>query len=131
MRATFRSTRFVYECVKCQVTDHYADCARSSFDTESEVIRGSRVSLRKCSLRRLLRVRGNSNGPVGIVEYDQFGAGTKAVVDEIARSKAFSLASGGDVVAAIEKYGVVKGISCISTGDGAFLKFVEVKHCRR
>ena len=60
-------------------------------------------------------------------EFDQFGEGTRAIADAIARSKAFSLAGGGDTLAAIEKYGVEDGISYISTGGGAFLEFVEGK----
>jgi len=67
------------------------------------------------------------NGPVGVFEFDQFGEGTKAIANAIARSKAFSLAGGGDTLAAIEKYGVEDGISYISTGGGAFLEFVEGK----
>ena len=67
------------------------------------------------------------NGPVGVFEFDQFGGGTRAVAEAIARSPAFSLAGGGDTLAAIEKYGVEQGISYISTGGGAFLEFVEGK----
>ncbi len=67
------------------------------------------------------------NGPVGVFEIDQFGEGTKALAGAIARSKAFSLAGGGDTLAAIEKYGVEEDISYISTGGGAFLEFVEGK----
>ncbi|HTX24671.1 MAG TPA: phosphoglycerate kinase [Steroidobacteraceae bacterium] len=67
------------------------------------------------------------NGPVGVFEYDQFGEGTRSIANAIARSKAFSLAGGGDTLAAIEKYGVEEGISYISTGGGAFLEFVEGK----
>jgi phosphoglycerate kinase len=67
------------------------------------------------------------NGPVGVFEFDQFGEGTRAIAAAIARSKAFSLAGGGDTLAAIEKYGVEDGISYISTGGGAFLEFVEGK----
>jgi phosphoglycerate kinase len=67
------------------------------------------------------------NGPVGVFEFDQFGEGTRAIALAIARSKAFSLAGGGDTLAAIEKYGVEDGISYISTGGGAFLEFVEGK----
>jgi len=67
------------------------------------------------------------NGPVGVFEFDQFGEGTKAIASAVARSKAFSLAGGGDTLAAIEKYGVEDGISYISTGGGAFLEFVEGK----
>jgi phosphoglycerate kinase len=67
------------------------------------------------------------NGPVGVFEFDQFGEGTKAIAQAIAKSPAFSLAGGGDTLAAIEKYGVEEGISYISTGGGAFLEFVEGK----
>lgn len=67
------------------------------------------------------------NGPVGVFEYDQFGEGTKTLANAIAQSAAFSLAGGGDTLAAIEKYGVEERISYISTGGGAFLEFVEGK----
>ncbi len=67
------------------------------------------------------------NGPVGVFEFDQFGEGTKAIAEGIASSKAYSLAGGGDTLAAIEKYGVGDRISYISTGGGAFLEFVEGK----
>jgi phosphoglycerate kinase len=67
------------------------------------------------------------NGPVGVFEFAQFGEGTRAIAQAIASGKAFSLAGGGDTLAAIEKYGVEDGISYISTGGGAFLEFVEGK----
>ncbi len=67
------------------------------------------------------------NGPVGVFEFAQFGEGTRILATAIARSKAFSLAGGGDTLAAIEKYGVEDSISYISTGGGAFLEFVEGK----
>ena len=67
------------------------------------------------------------NGPVGVFEFDQFGEGTKVLANAIAQSAAFSLAGGGDTLAAIEKYGVEEGMSYISTGGGAFLEFVEGK----
>jgi phosphoglycerate kinase len=67
------------------------------------------------------------NGPVGVFEFDQFGQGTKAIATTIAGTKAFSLAGGGDTLAAVEKYGAAKGISYLSTGGGAFLEFVEGK----
>jgi phosphoglycerate kinase len=67
------------------------------------------------------------NGPVGVFEFEQFGEGTRAIAHAIARSKAFSLAGGGDTLAAIEKYNIEDGISYISTGGGAFLEFVEGK----
>jgi phosphoglycerate kinase len=67
------------------------------------------------------------NGPVGVFEFDQFGEGTKALAQAIAESPAFSVAGGGDTLAAIDKYGVVEKISYISTGGGAFLEFIEGK----
>ena len=67
------------------------------------------------------------NGPVGVFEFDQFGEGTKVLAEAIAASPAFSVAGGGDTLAAIDKYGVADDISYISTGGGAFLEFVEGK----
>ena len=67
------------------------------------------------------------NGPVGVFEFDQFGEGTRVVAQAIADSPGFSIAGGGDTLAAIDKYGVREGISYISTGGGAFLEFVEGK----
>ena len=67
------------------------------------------------------------NGPVGVFEFDQFGEGTKTLAQAIASSKGFSIAGGGDTLAAIDKYGVAIDISYISTGGGAFLEFVEGK----
>jgi phosphoglycerate kinase len=67
------------------------------------------------------------NGPVGVFEFDQFGEGTRTLAQAIAASKAFSIAGGGDTLAAIDKYAVESGISYISTGGGAFLEFVEGK----
>jgi phosphoglycerate kinase len=67
------------------------------------------------------------NGPVGVFEFEAFGRGTETLAKAIAASPAFSLAGGGDTLAAIEKYGVESGISYISTGGGAFLEFVEGK----
>lgn len=65
------------------------------------------------------------NGPVGVFEFDQFGEGTKTLAKAIAESPAFSIAGGGDTVAAIDKYQVADNISYISTGGGAFLEFLE------
>jgi phosphoglycerate kinase len=67
------------------------------------------------------------NGPVGVFEFDQFGAGTRRIAEAIAASSAFSIAGGGDTLAAIAKYGVAEQISYISTGGGAFLEFLEGK----
>jgi phosphoglycerate kinase len=67
------------------------------------------------------------NGPVGVFEFDQFGEGTRVIAQAVARSPAFSIAGGGDTIAAIEKYGVAEDISYISTAGGAFLEFLEGK----
>ena len=67
------------------------------------------------------------NGPVGVFEFEDFGAGTATLAEAIAASDAFSVAGGGDTLAAIDKYGVADRISYISTGGGAFLEFVEGK----
>jgi phosphoglycerate kinase len=67
------------------------------------------------------------NGPVGVFEFDKFGEGTRTLAKAIAASDAFSVAGGGDTLAAIDKYGVRDGVSYISTGGGAFLEFVEGK----
>jgi phosphoglycerate kinase len=67
------------------------------------------------------------NGPVGVFEFDQFGDGTKRLAQAIAQSEAFSIAGGGDTLAAIAKYGIGEQVSYISTGGGAFLEFLEGK----
>ena len=65
------------------------------------------------------------NGPVGVFEFDAFANGTRAVAEAIAASKAFSIAGGGDTLAAIAKYKLADRIGYISTGGGAFLEFLE------
>ncbi len=67
------------------------------------------------------------NGPIGVFEYDQFAGGTKAIAQAIAASKAFSIAGGGDTLAAVAKYRIADKVSYISTGGGAFLEFLEGK----
>jgi phosphoglycerate kinase len=67
------------------------------------------------------------NGPVGVFEFDQFGEGTKRIAEAIAATKAFTLAGGGDTIAAIQKYGIYDKVSYISTAGGAFLEFLEGK----
>jgi phosphoglycerate kinase len=67
------------------------------------------------------------NGPVGVFEFDQFGAGTKTVAEAIAKTSAFTLAGGGDTIAAIQKYGIFDKVSYISTAGGAFLEYLEGK----
>jgi phosphoglycerate kinase len=67
------------------------------------------------------------NGPVGVFEIDQFGGGTERIAHAVADSDAFSIAGGGDTLAALDKYGVTDRISYVSTGGGAFLEFLEGK----
>ena len=67
------------------------------------------------------------NGPVGVFEFDAFGNGTKVLAQAIADSQAFSIAGGGDTLAAVDKYGIADGVGYISTGGGAFLEFCEGK----
>jgi phosphoglycerate kinase len=67
------------------------------------------------------------NGPVGVFEFDAFGKGTETLARAIAASKAFSIAGGGDTLAAVDKYGIENDVSYISTGGGAFLEFLEGK----
>ena len=67
------------------------------------------------------------NGPVGVFEFDAFGNGTRAVAEAVASSKGFSIAGGGDTLAAIAKYGITDRVGYISTGGGAFLEFLEGK----
>ena len=67
------------------------------------------------------------NGPVGVFEFDQFGEGTRVLGEAIARSSAFSIAGGGDTLAAVDKYNIAEKMSYISTGGGAFLEFLEGK----
>ncbi|HSP01824.1 MAG TPA: phosphoglycerate kinase [Thioalkalivibrio sp.] len=81
------------------------------------------------SYAQMLRQAGTIlwNGPVGVFEFDQFAGGTKALGEAIADSEGFSIAGGGDTLAAIDKYGLATRISYISTGGGAFLEFLEGK----
>ena len=67
------------------------------------------------------------NGPMGVFEFDQFANGTKVVAQAIAESDAFSIAGGGDTLAAIAKYGIEDKVGYISTGGGAFLEVLEGK----
>jgi phosphoglycerate kinase len=67
------------------------------------------------------------NGPVGVFEFDQFADGTEDIARAIAESSAFSIAGGGDTLAAVDKFGIADQVSYISTGGGAFLEYVEGK----
>ncbi|MBL4899905.1 MAG: phosphoglycerate kinase [Colwellia sp.] len=84
------------------------------------------------SAEKLVKIIKNAgtivwNGPVGVFEFDQFGKGTEIIANAIADSSAFSIAGGGDTLAAVDKYGIKDKISYISTGGGAFLEFLEGK----
>ncbi len=81
------------------------------------------------ALAEVLKTAGTIvwNGPVGVFEFDQFGEGTKAIAMAIAESPAFSIAGGGDTLAAVDKYNISDKVSYISTGGGAFLEFLEGK----
>ena len=84
------------------------------------------------SAKELVEIINNAgtvvwNGPVGVFEFDQFGEGTKTIAHAIANTKAFTLAGGGDTIAAIQKYDIYDKISYISTAGGAFLEFLEGK----
>jgi phosphoglycerate kinase len=67
------------------------------------------------------------NGPVGVFEFDAFAKGTEVLAQAIARSAAFSIAGGGDTLAAVDKFGIEADVGYISTGGGAFLEFCEGK----
>ncbi|HTD11096.1 MAG TPA: phosphoglycerate kinase [Steroidobacteraceae bacterium] len=115
------------------VAREFAATAHADVRAVGDVRRGEMIldigpdTADRCSA--LLQAAGTIiwNGPVGVFEFEQFGEGTRAIARAIARGKAFSLAGGGDTLAAIEKYGVEDSISYISTGGGAFLEFVEGK----
>ena len=81
------------------------------------------------ALAEILRQAGTIiwNGPVGVFEFDQFADGTEEIAKAIAESSAFSIAGGGDTLAAIDKFGIADQVSYISTGGGAFLEYVEGK----
>ncbi|MDC0663608.1 phosphoglycerate kinase [Marinobacter sp. SS21] len=115
------------------VASEFAETAEATTKTIAEVAEGDMIldvgPQTAAQFAELLKSAKTIlwNGPVGVFEFDQFGNGTKALADAIAQSDAFSLAGGGDTVAAVDKYGVNDKISYISTGGGAFLEFVEGK----
>lgn len=107
--------------------------AKAITKTADEVLEDDQIlDIGPESLKQITSILKNAktilwNGPLGVFEFDQFGTGTKALSIAIAESDAFSLAGGGDTLAAIDKYGIADKISYISTGGGAFLEYVEGK----
>ena len=113
-------------CAKEVSANVRAEVKRSSDVAENDLI----LDIGPDSARHLAGLLAKAgtivwNGPVGVFEFDQFGNGTKTIAEAIAASPAFSIAGGGDTLAAVSKYGVADRISYISTGGGAFLEFLE------
>ncbi|RFA31220.1 phosphoglycerate kinase [Alkalilimnicola ehrlichii] len=115
-------------CAKAFAEDADAFCRRVEDVEEDDLILdiGPETSERYAAL---LKQAGTIvwNGPVGVFEFHQFGDGTRSLAEAIAASSAFSIAGGGDTLAAVAQYGVGDKISYISTGGGAFLEFLEGK----
>ncbi|NQZ08613.1 MAG: phosphoglycerate kinase [Algicola sp.] len=115
------------------VGSEFSETAVATLKSASEVLETDMIfDIGPDSAKALSEILQNAgtivwNGPVGVFEFDQFGEGTKAIAQAIAKSDAFSIAGGGDTLAAIDKYGVAGDISYISTGGGAFLEFLEGK----
>ena len=113
------------------VADELAAMARANRVEASAVNAGDMIlDIGPKAAAHLAKIIGTAgtilwNGPVGVFEYDQFAGGTKTIAEAIASSKAFSIAGGGDTLAAIAKYKIADKISYISTGGGAFLEFLE------
>jgi len=115
------------------VASEFAETAEATIKSVDDVAEGDMIldiGPRSAeSLAAILKAAGTIiwNGPVGVFEFDQFGEGTKAIAKAIANSAAFSIAGGGDTLAAVDKYNIADKVSYISTGGGAFLEFVEGK----
>jgi len=116
-----------------RVGDHFGEDAEARLVSPGQVGEGDLIMdvgpQTSAQLAKIMQQAGTIiwNGPLGVFEFDQFGEGTRALSEAIAASDAFSIAGGGDTLAAIEKYGVEDRISYISTGGGAFLEYVEGK----
>lgn len=115
------------------VASEFAETAEATIKSVDDVAEGDMIldigPHSAENLAAILKAAGTIiwNGPVGVFEFDQFGEGTKAVAKAIANSAAFSIAGGGDTLAAVDKYNIADKVSYISTGGGAFLEFVEGK----
>ena len=115
------------------VATEFAETAEATLKPADEVTEGEMIldigPAAAAGIAAILEQAGTIlwNGPVGVFEFEQFAAGTETVSRAIAASKAFSLAGGGDTLAAIDKFGIGDKVSYISTGGGAFLEYVEGK----
>ncbi|WP_377109231.1 phosphoglycerate kinase [Pseudoalteromonas sp. R86517] len=115
------------------VGNEFSDSAVATLKDVSEVTSDDMIfDIGPDTASQLAKIIANAgtvvwNGPVGVFEFDQFGNGTRAIAQAIANSNAFSIAGGGDTLAAIDKYGIADKVSYISTGGGAFLEFLEGK----
>jgi phosphoglycerate kinase len=114
------------------VADEFADVKGTTKVVETVASDEMILDIGPESARRLAAMLGDAgtvlwNGPVGVFEFDQFGEGTKTVSMAIADAPGFSLAGGGDTIAAIQKYDIYDKVSYISTAGGAFLEYLEGK----
>ena len=115
------------------VGSEFSESAKATLKPVNEVTDGDMIfdigPESATALAKVLESAGTIvwNGPVGVFEFDQFGEGTKAIANAIANSAAFSIAGGGDTLAAVDKYDIADKVSYISTGGGAFLEFLEGK----
>ncbi|WP_077286297.1 phosphoglycerate kinase [Cognaticolwellia aestuarii] len=115
------------------VGQEFSETAQATLKNVNEVADGDMIfDIGPDSAKALAEIIANAgtvvwNGPVGVFEFDQFGQGTETIARAIADSKAFSIAGGGDTLAAVDKYGIAEQVSYISTGGGAFLEFLEGK----
>jgi len=111
----------------------FSESAQATLKSVSDVADGDMIfDIGPDSAQALAEIIKNAgtvvwNGPVGVFEFDQFGKGTEVIAKAIAESSAFSIAGGGDTLAAVDKYDIADKISYISTGGGAFLEFLEGK----
>ena len=115
------------------VGQEFSEAAQATLKNVSDVADGDMIfDIGPESAKALADIIANAgtvvwNGPVGVFEFDQFGKGTETIARAIADSQAFSIAGGGDTLAAVDKYGIAEQVSYISTGGGAFLEFLEGK----
>jgi len=121
------------EVTDVRVATEFSETAEATIKAVDQVLDGEQIlDLGPDSAQALAEVLRSAktilwNGPCGVFEFDNFAKGTEVVAQAIAESDAFSVAGGGDTLAAIDKYGLADKISYISTGGGAFLEFVEGK----